>query len=103
MDAGNLFSDKQVSAVYYKLFYICLQVNLPVNKDLLEQLDNKRGTHRSVLYLALWKRMQDLFWIPVQIPAAYVSLVLGLPENPKKKKICRGTLTYKFRKLCFLQ
>ena len=45
----------------------------------------------------LWKRTQDQFWIPVKIPAEYVSLMPGLPGNSKKKKIYRGTLTKDFQ------
>ena len=43
-----------------------------------------------------WKGTQDEFWIPIKIPAEYGSLMPILPENAKKKKIYRGTLTNKF-------
>ena len=37
------------------------------------------------------KGTQDEFWIPIKIPAEYVSLMPKLPENAKSKKICKGT------------
>ena len=44
-----------------------------------------------------WSGTQDRFWIPVKILVEYVSLMLGLPGNSKKKKIYRGTLTKDFQ------
>ena len=41
---------------------------------------------------------QDTFWIPVKIPAEYVSLMPELPENAKIKIIYGGTLTNNFSK-----
>ena len=42
------------------------------------------------------KGTQDEFWIPIKIPAEYVSLMPTLPENVKIKIIYGGTLTNKF-------
>ena len=68
-----------------------------------QALPPQTQTHRVALAPDLlkegtphWKGTQDGFWIPIQIPAEYGSLMPILPENAKKKKIYRGTLTNKF-------
>ena len=51
---------------------------------------------KEILTTPHWKGTQDGFWIPIKIPAEYGSLMPILPENAKKKKIFRVTLTNKF-------
>ena len=52
---------------------------------------------QSVSITPLQKRMQVRFWVPIKIPAEYVSMMPGLPENAKSKIFHGGTLNNKFQ------
>ena len=52
---------------------------------------------RIVQVTPLQKRMQVRFWLPIKIPAEYVIMMPGLPENAKSKIFHGGTLNNKFQ------
>ena len=55
----------------------------------------------TIAVTPLQKRMQVQFWLPIKIPAEYVGMMPGLPENAKSKIFHGRTLSNKFREKCF--